>query len=146
MKCMSAIFRERGFAAVAAILIIVMLGGLGVVVVSTSSAQQRAAAMDVLGVKAYQAARAGIEYGAYQALKTATCAASTTFSPGGNLAGFTVQVTCATGGFAYEEALSSMTVWQITATACNRAVCPAATPDSGYIERQLQTFVGTAPP
>src|SRR5438309_1944092 len=129
MKCMSAIFRERGFAAIAAILIIVLLGGLGVVVVSTSSGQQRAFAMDVLGVKAYQAARAGIEYGAYQALKASTCSAFAPFSPGGNLSEFTVQVTCSTGGFAYDEASSPMTIYQITVTACNRASCPAATPD-----------------
>jgi hypothetical protein len=32
-------------------------------------------------------------------------------------------------------------VFQITATACNSATCPAASPPSGYVERQIAVTV-----
>src|SRR3990172_4561514 len=102
MKCTSAVCRAgrpvrapRGFAAVTAIFILVVLAALGVVIVTISSAQHRGSAFDSLGLQAYQSARAGIEFGLYQALRNSSCAAATSFAMPGTLSAFTVLVECA---------------------------------------------------
>jgi MSHA biogenesis protein MshP len=58
--------RIRGFALVSAIFILVVLAALGAFIVNISTSQQIGSALDVQGVRAYQAARAGIEWGLYQ--------------------------------------------------------------------------------
>lgn len=137
MKCTSptspnAARRARGFAAIVAVFILVVLGGMGAVLVSVFSGQQRASALDALGIQAYQAARAGIEVGAYRALNGAC--AGTTFT----LAPFTVDVQCSPTS--HEEAGATIDVFHIVATACNRASCPANA-DGSYVERQLRATV-----
>ena len=52
--------------------------------------QQTGSAQDILSAKALQAARSGMEWSLYQAQRNATCIAASGFSPGGNLADFTV--------------------------------------------------------
>lgn len=128
--------RARGFAAIVAVFILVVLGGMGAVLVSVFTGQQRASAFDTLGIQAYQAARAGIEVGAYRAIN-GTCGGSTL-----TLAPFTVAVQCSVS--AHEEAGETVQVFQITATACNRASCPANA-DGSYVERQLRATVAHTP-
>ena len=151
--------RMRGFAIVSAIFILVVLGALGAFVVSISSNQQIGSALDVQGVRAYQAARAGIEWGLYKLQSTpaynfgytstdantrACPAATTSFAPAAaSLAGFVVTVTCT----ATTDAAGGPTVYSIQATACNVPVtgwtavtvaCPnTATAGSTYVERRL---------
>ncbi len=55
-----------GFAIVSAIFLIVILAALGVGILVFSRAQQASSAYDVQGSRAYQAARAGIEWAVYQ--------------------------------------------------------------------------------
>ena len=113
---------------------------------------------DVHGVRAYQAARAGIEWGAWQVLdpnhtlNPATCspvvlpgcpAASTNLSGlDGSLSPFTVTVTCsAVINAPTTEGNREIGAYQIIATACNQpsaGACPNASPAAGYVERQLQ--------
>ena len=151
MKCMSATFPERltrsrranGFAAVAAIFVLVVLGGLGVVLVTVFGSQQRSSAFDWLGTQAYQAARAGIEYGSYQALTSGICAANTPLVLPGSLASFRVTVTCA--ATVHTEGGATVTTYELASTACNRAACPSAAPDATYVEREVRATVGTAP-
>ncbi len=144
--------RLRGFAIVSAIFILVVLAALGAFIVNISSNQQIGSALDVQGVRAYQAARAGIEWGLFERLQdawvadptvpTEPCsptvtssfafpAAATTFS------GFTVTVTCT----ASVDANNGPTVTLITATACNQpnaGACPNTAPTSAlYIERRI---------
>lgn len=57
---------SRGFAIVSAIFILVVLAALGAFIVNVSTNQQIGSALDVQGVRAYQAARAGVEWGVYQ--------------------------------------------------------------------------------
>lgn len=148
MKCTSPIFlrhrsRSRGFAAIAAIFVLVVLAGMGVAMVTISSAQQRSSAFDALGSRAYQAARAGIEVGVYQALRNDTCA-NTTFALTGALAAFSVQLQCTVTSHV-EVATPATRLFHITVTACNRASCPGSA-DATYVERQLRAVVaGTAP-
>jgi MSHA biogenesis protein MshP len=133
----------RGFAAVAALFVLVVLAGLGVALVTLSSAQQRSSAFDALGSQAFQSARAGIEIGMYQALRNDACT-NTTVALGGALSAFSVQIEC-TITLHVEVAPPATRLFHITATACNRASCPAAS-DATYVERQLRVVVaGTAP-
>lgn len=92
--------RESGFSIISAIFLLVVLSALGAFIVNISSGQHISAAADVQGARAYQAARAGIEWGAYQVLDPngssvvaalPACPAATTFTP---FAGFSTTVTC----------------------------------------------------
>ena len=90
--------RVRGFAIVSAIFILVVLAALGAFIVNVSTSMHVGSALDVQGVRAYQAARAGIEWGLYRQRQTvpASCAAAASFTPAAaTLTGFTVSVTCA---------------------------------------------------
>lgn len=141
---MSTIFRERGFAAIVAVFVLVVLAGLAVVLVTIFGAQQRGQAFDALGIQAYRSAKAGIEFGAYQAQRNGSCTA-TSFALAGALSRFSVQVACTSTVHTEAVAGNAITVYQITATACNRPSCPG-TADASYVERQLRvTVAGSAP-
>lgn len=131
--------RQNGFALVTAIFILVVLAGLGAAMVTISTSQHTTVAMDVQSTRAYQAARAGIEWGAYQALQTPlpagfTCpaaAASYTMIP---LTGFTTTVTCSST--THSEGANTVTMFLLTSTATYGS---AGTSD--YVARQLQARV-----
>lgn len=132
--------QNGGFALMAALFIIVTLAAIGTYLLTVSTGQVAAAAQDEQGARAYQAARAGIEWGAYQVLISSSCAASQTIQlePGGGaLNGFWVQVQCAASAPETDGA-TPVTVYRITATGCNRNACGAANTDAYYVERQLQ--------
>ena len=140
---MTPLRRQKGIALATAIFLIVVLAALGAFLLTVSNLQQTSSALDLQGSKAYQAARAGIEWGAFQALRNGNCAAAsatTSFVAGGTLGDFTVTVGCTST--AYTELTTSGTVYLITATACNRtnaSICPNnAAPGQNYVERQLQ--------
>ena len=56
--------RQYGFSLPAAIFLLVVLALMGAVIVTVTGLQQSSQQLDVLGARAYQAARAGIEWGA----------------------------------------------------------------------------------
>lgn len=135
---------ETGFSIITAIFLIVVLAALGAFAVSMFRVQQSAAAFDELGTRAYQAAQAGIEWGFWQVLRgPGTCAAATAnLALPGSLSPFTVSVACAST--VHTEAGNPVTIYQLTATACNRPVagaCPNPAPDDDYVERQVQAAV-----
>ncbi len=147
----------RGFALMTAVFILLVLAGLGTFLVATMTAQQRNFAADLLGTQAYQAARTGIEYGVYRTLKTGGLVAAndctpaavgsvstqtTSFTLPGTLSGFSVTVACS-GTSHVEAAPPNIGMYQITATACNRASCPASA-DGAYVERQIRVTVGSS--
>jgi len=123
---------QRGFSIVSAIFLLVVLATLGAFMVTFSTVQHTTSAMDVRGVQAYQAARAGIEWGTYRVLRANSCAATQAL---GNVAGFAVTVQCAQTG-TYTEGVTAVTVYQITSTANSGAMGSLA-----YVERQLQATV-----
>ena len=143
----------RGFAIVSAIFILVVLAALGAFVLNVSTSQQAGSAIDVQGVRAYQAARAGLEWGLYRVQSTAAynfgytstdpntraCPASPSsfVSAAPTLAGFTVTVTCT----ATVDGSGGPTIFTVVATACNQptaGACPnTTTPTSVYVERRL---------
>ncbi len=64
---------QRGFALVAAIFLIVVLASLGVFIVRISGVQQHTVNIALLGARAFEAAVAGMEWGAFQALDSGAC-------------------------------------------------------------------------
>ena len=85
----------RGFALVPALFLIVVLAALGAAAIRIGNGEQQTVTMALQQVRALAAARAGIEWGAYNALVNHSCAASTTLNLNeAALAGFTVAVTC----------------------------------------------------
>jgi MSHA biogenesis protein MshP len=144
---------QRGFTLITAVFLLVVLSLLGVFIVSVTGLQQSSQHLDVQGVRAYQAARAGIEWGAWQVLDPnnaigtpalPVCPASPTNLAGlaGSLSPFTVTVTCsATINSPTTEGNRNVGAYQIIATACNQpaaGACPNPAPASGYVERQIQ--------
>jgi MSHA biogenesis protein MshP len=96
---------NKGFSIVSAIFLLVILTALGAAILNISTVQHASSALDVQGARAYQAARAGIEWGLYTKLQTSTkntycnnaaTPTSTSFSmpAGTTLSSFTVTVVC----------------------------------------------------
>lgn len=133
----------RGFAIVAAFFLVVILGALGVYLSRITAQTQAGSALDVQGVRAYQAAGAGIEWAAARLLLPGTapaCFAATTLSFPGALSGpFTVALNCTATIVA--EGGSDLSTYRIVANACNQPPCPAASPSAGYVERQVEATV-----
>ncbi len=86
--------RQRGFALVVAIFLIVVLSSLGLYIVRISGIQHQTVNVALLGARALQAARAGVEWGAFQALDSAACTTTTLTLTEGGLNAFDVEVTC----------------------------------------------------
>jgi MSHA biogenesis protein MshP len=155
--------RIRGFAIVTAIFILVVLATLGAFIVHIFSSQQIGSAIDLDGVRAYQAARAGIEWGIYQVQATPAynfsygtpavavgsaspdsraCPASpASFTPAATtLSAFTVTVTCTQ----IAGTSGSPNVYSLVSVACNgpnaaEPRCPnVSNPGAYYVERRLE--------
>jgi MSHA biogenesis protein MshP len=126
---------SRGFSLISAIFLLVVIAALGTFAVTLSTSQQQSAALDVLGSRAYQAARAGIEWGAYQALQNNSCVNTPSLPPMPNtLANFNVKVDCS--WTAASEASATVTMYQLTSTATQGT---QATPN--YVERQISVTI-----
>jgi MSHA biogenesis protein MshP len=128
----------RGFAILSAVFLIVVLALLGSMIVNLSAAQHIESSRDLLGSRAYFAARAGIEWGIYQALRAGNCAAATTLPAlAGSAQGFTVQVACASSG-PFDEGGVNVMVYKVTSTATigTRGLID-------YADRQLEAVVST---
>jgi MSHA biogenesis protein MshP len=107
--------RQAGVGIVTAIFLLVVLAGLATAMVSLYTAQQTSTNVDLLGARAYQAARAGMEWGLFRQTRANSCAASTRLAlpAGTTLSAFTVVVRCTANG---SGTLAHAT---ITASACN---------------------------
>nr|WP_315398983.1 pilus assembly PilX N-terminal domain-containing protein [uncultured Duganella sp.] len=143
--------RARGVALVTAIFLLVVLSGLAVAVVSLTSSQQAGAAQDEQGARAYQAARAGVEWALFVSLQRGgvaanplACPATHSFTPPApTLSGFTVTVACDGRAAGYRDGGPADTTaggYTITSTACNQPVngaCPNGAPGPDYVQRQI---------
>jgi MSHA biogenesis protein MshP len=125
--------RARGFALILALFLIVSLAAIGAYMVTVSNVQVETGVMDEQGARAYQAARAGLEWGAYQVLRNNTCL-SQNFAVGA----FRTEVVC-TAYLPENEGAVAVNVFRITATGCNAGACTGGGPT--YVERQLQLTV-----
>ena len=137
--------RARAFALPAALFLLVVLWLLGAFIAGVSGLQQSGAALDVKGVQAYFAARAGVEWAAYQVLdpertlNPASCdpvvmaacpgtgGVATLTGLGGSLAAYTVTVQCTLDPASASEGHREIRVYSVVATACNEptaGACP----------------------
>lgn len=158
MKMMQDI--QRGFSLISAIFLLVVIAALGTFTLTLSTTQQQSSALDVLGSRAYQASRSGIEWAAYQVTQNSAvpggfaqnCLA---VSPGasqvqalpalaGTLSVFNVSVAC--GATAHNDVIAAtgaagtVTVYRIVSTASG--VSGAAPGSLDYVERQMQVTIG----
>lgn len=137
---------QKGFGIVTAVFILVILALLGVSITFMAGTQRNIVMIDIAGSRAYQAARAGVEWGAYQALRNGSCVASTNLvlPAGTSLAEFTATVTCI--ATTANEGGTTVTLYNIVSNACNiptGGACPNAASNNGtYVERQLTAVIG----
>ena len=156
---------QRGFAFIAALFLLVVLGAFIAFVMTITMNQQTSSALAVQGARAYEAARAGVEWATYQVLDPRTAINGTITTPPpcfaspsspalpGSLAQFSLTVTCtrypdntAAPNY-YEEVSRRVVVYDVTSTATQGI--PGA---ADYVERQIQVRIeqcknpnGTAP-
>ena len=143
---------QQGFSLVSAIFLLVVIAALGTFAVTLSTTQHQSAAMDVMGSRAYQAARAGIEWAAYHVASNASgyewtgCTATTpaaTFAVGdlgGTLSPFAVTVNCSHMAVSEVGASPTDTIWIYDVSAV--AVTGGSPGDPNYIERVISVKMG----
>ena len=127
---------NQGFLLPAAIFILVILAALGAYALNITSIQQTTSTQDVQGARAYQAARAGVEWAAYQVLTPGTTAlANCPASPTSlTIDGFTVAVTCSRSADYSEQGTDhTIALYDIVSTASFGTAGAL-----NYIERQVQ--------
>jgi MSHA biogenesis protein MshP len=142
--------RQRGLGLVTAIFLLVVIAGLAAALVTVFTNQQTGSQLDQQGTRAYQAARAGIEWGLFRARMTpANCVSSSSFAlPATSMLGdFTVTVTCTL--IAGPGGNAATGVMALRATACNQPtnnVCGAnPLPNLDYVQRVLDVQLGVQP-
>lgn len=134
---------QSGFAIVTAIFIIVALAALAAAIVSLVRTEQTGSILDTEGTRAYQAARSGVEWGAYNSMRNNTCTPTTPVAFGSTLGAYIATVTCTRT--AHNEGGTAVNIDTIVATACNQPAagnCPNPAPGAGYAERQISIMVG----
>ena len=129
---------------ISAIFLLVVIAVLGAYIASVSTTQHSTATLDLQGSKAYQAAYAGIQFGAYQVIQNGGACATTSIALTGVLTDFVVTVQCTNttpGGYSEGSSLAK-SIYHIQATGCSPSagVCPG-TPGGYYVERQLEATI-----
>ena len=130
--------RQAGVGIVTAIFLLVVLAGLGVAMVSIYTAQQASANVDLLGARAYQAARAGLEWGIFRSRRNDTCDLKSSFKMpvGTSLSNFRVVVSCD------QKGAGQLVRRVITSTACNfpdaQGECPPVNDKPESVRRTLE--------
>jgi MSHA biogenesis protein MshP len=128
---------QRGFSIVMAIFVLIVLGLLGSYMVSLSGVQINSANYAFQGARAYQAARAGIEWAIADISLANSCTqvnAETAMTFTG-INGFTVTLTCSASS-AYYEGSNSYIVYTVTSLSQFGSYS-----SNNYIARQIQTTI-----
>ena len=135
--------RDRGFALIAALFLVVIVGIMGGAMMVANRAQQLADAQEVLIAQAYQAARAGMQYGIYRVntlVAPLDCPVlATVLTPAEWNGRFAVTVTCA--ATISPGPPVTITEYRITATACLAGVGCGPGGDFFTVERQVSASV-----
>lgn len=138
---------ERGFSLVSAIFLLVVIAALGTFAVTLSTTQHQSQALDVMGSRAYQAARAGIEWAAHKVVNepapalAAPCSNTSLGSLGGTLAPFTVTVNwCAASHVEGADTMGNpIYIWIYDVSAVANAGTLGGT---DYVERVISVKMG----
>jgi len=130
--------KARGFTLVSAIFLLVVLAVMGASLVTLGSVQHAAAARDVQALRAYYAARTGLEWAAAKALSGA-CPANQNFTLSeGALAGFDVTVRCEASSHSLGAAPAPYYLAEVTARSGQYG-------GSDFVSRQVQSKLLVAP-
>ncbi|MFG0805509.1 hypothetical protein [Pseudomonas fluvialis] len=132
---------QRGFALVAAMFLIIVVALLVAAMSRLASDQHGGNSLAIQQARAYQAARAGLEWGIARSLGSAACAAGSPALAASNLAEFTVTVTCQARG-PYVDGARNLQILLLTAEAGNGL--PGGRPD--YAFRRLQAQIEVSLP
>lgn len=142
--------RQAGVGLVTAIFLLVVIAGLATALVTIFTSQQASSQLDQQGTRAYQAARAGIEWGIFRQVRGGgLCGAginngnpvTTSFAlPAASmLRAYTVTVICTPVRFPGNDPTLTRTL--IRATACNQpggGSCPNPTSNLDYVQRRIE--------
>lgn len=142
-------FATGGFTLVSMLFILIVLAALGAALAKISVRQQLGSAAEIEAARAYQSARAGLEWAAFQVLRNPpppaaapACFGTTSLIPAG-LGSYTVTVNCTRtpGSGTLSDGSSALAFYRLVANACNApssGACPASgTPAATYVEREL---------
>lgn len=143
---MPALVRSRGVGLVTAIFLLVVIAALAVAMVTVFTTQQTSSALDVQGTRAYQAARAGLEWGILKHSRPDPCNSTSSFSmeKGTTLGAFSVTVTCNLINGPDTDSPDSEPLEQrkVTAVACNTpseaGACPNPVNSTDYVQRVME--------
>jgi MSHA biogenesis protein MshP len=131
--------RQTGFALVAAMFVIIIIAMVVLTMMRLAGNQHGSNSLAIQQARAYQAARAGLEWGITQVTPTAgapSCAGNAAVNlAGSNLSEFTVLVTCSVSN--YTDNGAPVNIYRLTATAQNGA--PGSRPDMAF--RRLTAVV-----
>lgn len=125
--------RQSGMSLLAAIFVLLLLSSIAASILYFSSTAHTNSAQDFEGSRAYQAARAGVEWGLFQldpndtAAGLPSCFAATSLA---QFAGYTVAVTCTPfpgAATSYQEGPRQTRMFQIVAVARSIAAFPTQT-------------------
>lgn len=133
-------FHQKGFTIVSAIFILVILSLLGLAMVTVNAVMQTTSAQSTQGVRAYYAAKSGLEWAVYNA--TGRCQADhnaicDNVARSFTVNGFNVSVTCDPHGGAFDDGGNIFNLDNITVIASNDA--PAGHPDQ--VSRRIEATV-----
>ena len=126
----------RGFGLVAALFLIIVVTLVVITMARLSAVQHGSNSLAIQQARAYQAARAGLEWGISRAFNAGSCTAASPSLAGGGLSEFAVTVACAANNYVDNEG-NAVVIYRITATAQNGV--PGGRPDYAY--RQLTAVV-----
>jgi MSHA biogenesis protein MshP len=142
---LAAAARQAGFGTITVIIVLVVLASLAAAVVRIGSASNTATSQSAASARAQQAARAGTEWGLYQAFKGSwsNCSGASQTLDLSASTGLRVTVSCDAGSYLEGEdspgVAHTVRVYTIDAVACSSATaCPdnAAAARPGYVERR----------
>ncbi|MFQ5515078.1 MAG: pilus assembly protein MshP [Myxococcota bacterium] len=136
---MSSRHTQAGFSLVSAIFLLVVVSLAGAGMVSLSSVSRRSSSLALLELRAYAAARSGIEWGTAKAVATpATCPAASFALTEGGLIGFNVTVSCSMT--THVEGSVTTNVMVLSAQAQRGSFG-----DLDYVSRQLEATLSVVP-
>jgi len=136
---------QHGLGAITVIVVLVLLAGIAAAIVRLNSAAQSTATQELLAARATQAARAGLQWGLYQAFKGGwrTCSGTSSTLDLGSESGMRVTVSCDATDYNEGESAPgtahTVRVYTLDAVACNGSGdCPDNTlvARPGYVERR----------
>lgn len=132
--------KNTGFTLVTALFLLTVVAVLSVYMITARNVQQITLVYSLQGARAMQAARAGIEWGTYDAITNNCALAPSTFTAAGvALSAFSITVNCVSS--AHTEGTTLITTYRLTSTATTGVY---GTLDHVY--RSLQASVSIQPP